>query len=139
MKPEPKLRYSECPHVYKGEGCTIYENRPQSCREFRCFWLMWSQRDDYPDLPSARPDKCGIMLSYSGAAIWIAHVEKGVNWQVGPARTLINHLLDEGFKIVISGEDLTHKTLLRKVGGDLVREAIKLSDPDTDGFQERVS
>jgi hypothetical protein len=28
-----------CSHCTSGNGCKIYESRPQACREFNCFWL----------------------------------------------------------------------------------------------------
>lgn len=30
-----------CPHVAKGRGCSIYPDRPQSCRDFTCGYLLW--------------------------------------------------------------------------------------------------
>jgi Fe-S-cluster containining protein len=29
-----------CPHCAKGKRCTIYEARPQSCRDFYCQWML---------------------------------------------------------------------------------------------------
>jgi hypothetical protein len=29
-----------CGHVKCGKGCAIYDNRPQSCRDFDCLWLQ---------------------------------------------------------------------------------------------------
>lgn len=42
-----------CPHAAPGArpgACTIYEDRPQSCRDFRCAWLHGTLPDDWkPD------------------------------------------------------------------------------------------
>lgn len=37
-------------------GCTIYESRPQVCRNFKCAYLVggWNK--------SLRPDKCGAII-----------------------------------------------------------------------------
>jgi hypothetical protein len=35
QKPVGKL----CKHCSAGNGCSIYESRPQVCRDFSCFWL----------------------------------------------------------------------------------------------------
>lgn len=49
-----KPERSDCKHC-KG-GCSIYEQRPTSCRTFSCAWLDG-------DLPSwMRPDKIGVMI-----------------------------------------------------------------------------
>lgn len=46
-----------CPHADIGKGCKIYEDRPQSCRNFRCHWL------DNEMLPDAmRPDKSKVIF-----------------------------------------------------------------------------
>lgn len=29
-----------CPQARKGTGCSIYDTRPEMCREFRCLWLQ---------------------------------------------------------------------------------------------------
>lgn len=47
----PKIRALEkpagkwCPHWDKEKHCTIYETRPEVCRNFVCLWLS----DDMPD------------------------------------------------------------------------------------------
>jgi hypothetical protein len=42
------------------KGCAIYENRPQTCRNFQCLWLTgdWGREED-------RPDRLGIMPVYT--------------------------------------------------------------------------
>ena len=50
-----------CQHAEIGKGCKIYEDRPESCRVFRCLWL------NDPRLPDEmRPDKSKVVF----------HVEK---------------------------------------------------------------
>ena len=39
-----------CKHWAVGEGCTIYDNRPEMCRSFRCAWLQGHLGDEwYPE------------------------------------------------------------------------------------------
>jgi len=45
-----------CPHCTTEIGCGIYEDRPLSCREFKCFWLA----EGWPT--HLRPDKCNVMF-----------------------------------------------------------------------------
>lgn len=45
-----------CPHCLPGEGCGIYEKRPQSCRDFNCLWLRGHLGD------ADRPDRIGAVF-----------------------------------------------------------------------------
>jgi hypothetical protein len=47
-----------CPHAVRGEGCSTYENRPQSCRDFHCLWLSTAEMPDY-----WRPDRCNMVVA----------------------------------------------------------------------------
>lgn len=54
--------YQPCPHLRgvlerAGPGCGIYENRPPSCRVWRCGWL---ENADWED--ELRPDRCGFIV-----------------------------------------------------------------------------
>ncbi len=48
-----------CGHC-SDKGCGIHANRPQSCRNFRCFWLM---DESFPE--DLRPDLCGVVVSWN--------------------------------------------------------------------------
>jgi hypothetical protein len=54
-----------CCHL-AGDHCGIYEQRPQSCRDFNCAWLRGAVAGD----ESLRPDKLGLLFDffYSTAA-----------------------------------------------------------------------
>ena len=45
-----------CGHCTQGVGCSIYENRPGSCRTYKCLWLLDSLDE------SMRPDRWGIVI-----------------------------------------------------------------------------
>jgi hypothetical protein len=47
-----------CQHCAVGQGCRIYETRPEVCRTWHCLWRSMSHLDD-----SWRPDRIGIILS----------------------------------------------------------------------------
>ncbi len=53
-----KSNWSGCPHVCSG-GCSIYEQRPGSCRTFDCLWLqgLLSDRQEH------RPDRLGLVFT----------------------------------------------------------------------------
>ena len=52
-----KRAWDQCPHVASGTGCTIYAERPGSCRKFICGWLLDPQMG--PDL---KPENCHVVF-----------------------------------------------------------------------------
>jgi hypothetical protein len=44
-------------------GCSIYEDRPASCRAYACAWLQGDLKEDM------RPDKIGVMFEKHGTNI----------------------------------------------------------------------
>lgn len=61
----PELGKAErvaCRHC--AAGCTIYADRPGSCRAFECAWLAGQMHDD------DRPDKSGVMVEDHGGFIF---------------------------------------------------------------------
>lgn len=52
-----KPRGQWCTHCAKGIGCTVYENRPQPCRNFNCLWLV------HPEMAEElRPDRIHVVM-----------------------------------------------------------------------------
>jgi hypothetical protein len=71
-----------CPHCAKSQGCTIYDARPQECRDFACIWLENAALG-----PEWRPSRSKIVLYLIGdGARLIAHVDQGSRdaWQKEP-------------------------------------------------------
>ena len=52
-----KPAWEECPNVVKGIGCKIYADRPPSCRQFICGWLL----DPYMG-PDLKPENCHVVF-----------------------------------------------------------------------------
>ena len=54
-----------CSHCVKGTGCSIYQDRPQACRDFRCVWLASQDRADPGErLPiELRPNHSKVVLN----------------------------------------------------------------------------
>lgn len=72
-----------CSACAKGKGCTIYESRPHSCREFECLWL-WTQKQNLTDEgfepldESMRPDRSKVVLDFTtDMTTMLAHVDPG--------------------------------------------------------------
>ena len=59
-----------------GAKCTIYEDRPKSCRTFECQWLM-SQRSDIPMPDYMRPDRIKVMFDSTHDHRMAAFVDPG--------------------------------------------------------------
>lgn len=52
-----KAAATRCEHQRTGQGCSIYEQRPNCCRVWTCRWLA------YADTPGMRrPDKCHYVI-----------------------------------------------------------------------------
>ena len=49
-----------CLDCVQGQGCGVHVGRPQSCRNFDCFWLMDEQ---FPE--DMRPDRCGVVVYFN--------------------------------------------------------------------------
>lgn len=50
-----KQEYLRCHHQCE-QGCAVYTDRPKSCADFVCFWLLGES------YPSDRPDKSGLII-----------------------------------------------------------------------------
>ena len=63
-----KPYYIDCEHL-KCDGCSIYESRPPTCRDYQCMWLEVADLIDDGD----RPDKLGVLfqLEVDHNGIWI--------------------------------------------------------------------
>ncbi len=52
---------TSCTHCVEDSGCAIYNDRPNSCREYECLWLR-SQQFDKPLAPGLRPDRSKVVI-----------------------------------------------------------------------------
>ncbi len=80
-----------CRHC-SAAGCGIHATRPQSCRNFECFWLM------DPDFPEdLRPDRSGVVAYFNGddhdAVVLQLDPERPDALATGPAAELLSALL----------------------------------------------
>lgn len=65
-----------CFHCDIGKGCKIYSERPTSCQEFKCSWLVGL------GFPEYRPDKTRIVPEHRnipdlGLVLWLFEVSEG--------------------------------------------------------------
>jgi hypothetical protein len=72
-----KPRDVRCKHVRFGKGCSIYANRPFSCRHWQCSWLLEPEL-----LPGKlRPDHSRVIFDPSPDYIDTVHNETGERQQ----------------------------------------------------------
>ncbi len=53
-----------CPHLADGGGCSVYTDRPKTCRQFRCLWLQDHAGKMFDD--RSRPDRSGVVCTAEG-------------------------------------------------------------------------
>ena len=76
-----------CAHSPPGKGCGIYGDRPQSCRDFSCLWLLDERLPDH-----FRPDRTKVVLGVSeDGGNLVAHCEPAspLAWQREPILGLL--------------------------------------------------
>ena len=101
MVPElQKPMYEMCKFCDK--GCTIYNERPQSCRDFECGWLKGEMSEDM------KPDKAHFMVEHFPDNIPLVGVypEKGYEdtWKTPEVeKNLKETYQDKGISIVTPG------------------------------------
>jgi hypothetical protein len=90
-----------CRHVDMSKGCTIYSERPQSCRTFRCVWLM------DPNLDEAwKPNRCNMILVAETDRHLVVQVDQGAvqPWRQEP---YFSHLRSMSAKALAVGGMVT--------------------------------
>lgn len=95
-----KMPGTWCSHCHIGTGCRIYEERPQSCRDFMCMWLQGNAPD------GARPDRSKVVLWVpdvfpDGAIIATVDPTAPDAWQQGPVGRAIQQWLHAGRTLVL--------------------------------------
>jgi hypothetical protein len=88
-----KPAWTACTHCAAGVGCKIYPQRPQSCRDFNCGWLMAPYMG-----PELKPDKCHIIFFQPDAHTMVANCDPAWPdaWRA-PHVTAFLHFLAKAF------------------------------------------
>lgn len=99
---KPAARW--CPACDQGRGCSTYDERPPSCRNFQCFWLM---DEGFPD--DFRPDRIGALASFNDTPDSVVlHVDPARRnvLRKPEVRALVDALLKSYAKVfVVNGKD----------------------------------
>lgn len=76
----------------KNNGCEIYGDHPQSCKDFECAYLQGGNNIEL------RPDKCGIMFFKKNEKIFVGVVVKKVT---DLAKGQIESFNKQGYSVVL--------------------------------------
>ena len=94
-----------------GQGCTIYETRPDACQRYVCLWLDSQRRLDVPSMPeSMRPDVTKCVLGWPWGIdreTLFVYPYPGHDsaWQKPPVSLYLRNVLAKGGKVVVVVKD----------------------------------
>lgn len=112
-----KPAWTWCDHcdLSGGErGCRIYDERPEACKRFECFWLRTPQLPD-----SYRPDKCKVLITTTKGKIVLWNVYPGAIWKK-KNKKLLKWLLINGGDVWVR-RDRNNPNIVEKV---MIRDGI---------------
>lgn len=105
------------PCKYLCNDCSIYDNRPDECREYKCAWLAGLFAED--DL---RPDRCGLLIDIRntqlGRHFTITEVFDGAR-DTDIAKYVIG-LLSNKFELVSIGKEVGHADTILSRNTELI-------------------
>ena len=95
-----------CHHCQIGQGCKIYQQRPEECRAFTCLWL---QDESVPE--ELRPDKTKVVMwefSEEEKKI-VANVdpERPTAYKEGETGRFLRWLVEQGYSVGLRIGDVT--------------------------------
>jgi hypothetical protein len=84
-----------CPNFAAGAGCSIYPDRPPSCRDFVCRWLV-----DPSMGPEWKPSLCKLVLDTKPGFL-IVHADPSVSkpWRQEPYYSVLKRLAAQGLPL----------------------------------------
>lgn len=134
LKKAPDTWCSKCD---KKKGCTVYDDRPEDCREFECLWLV-SQRDpEMESFPlSLRPDKSKVVLypQPDGESV-TAHVDPGspAAWREPVMFEILKKLAANKLNVIIGLSSSSKRVLLKERNGYVVKKTLEVLE-DKEGY-----
>lgn len=127
-----------CQHCEIGKGCKIYDERPETCSKFKCYWLL-AQEQPNPMPLKYRPDKTKVIISPTTSSNTVAVMcDKGYKdaWDKPPMIDILEQILAQGYNICVGWDEGEDKILLNYIGpGVIGRTPIKMTPPDENGMQ----
>lgn len=96
-----------CTYCDKGQGCTIYDTRPESCRVYECVWLR-TQTLDKPLAPELRPDRSHVVigtLNNGNEIVLYVKPEHRNAWQAPAFAPALGLFVSRGVPVYVSCND----------------------------------
>ena len=123
-----------CEHCAVGQGCTVYERRPEQCSDYECLWLhsrLSGFGDPMPD--GERPDRCKVVFQPIDEGLYTALCMPGSPdaWRRGAAKRVIDWLVGNGWRVLAGLPGTLTRTLIDRDG----EREMELGAPDADGAQ----
>lgn len=110
-RPEPrKERYEPCRHCKRG-GCAIYDLRPKSCADFKCFWLS-TQLWERPLERDMRPDRSHCVLEVNSQQNIICHSRFMTSWKREPMFSWLVMMVERTNVMIYTPDDQAQLLLL---------------------------
>lgn len=112
----------ECEYAIPGNGCKIYEDRPNDCRKCECSY--YQVENTSIDL---RPDKCGVIFEKATDNIFIGTIDSDVRIFGNVVKAQIQSFLKEGFSVVLQHGDIENPYIFYADGytADDVRDELE--------------
>jgi hypothetical protein len=95
------------PTAVGGQGCRIYEDRPDACKRFVCLWLDSQRRPEVETFPEhMRPDVTKVVLGWPyglDRETLFVYPYPGYedNWKKPPVSLYLQRILQRGAKVVV--------------------------------------
>jgi len=102
-----KPAHTWCAHCNIGQGCAIYETRPESCRVYECVWLQ-SQRLDKPIALALRPDKSRVVIGTTNQGedvVLYVSPDRPDAWKQGGFAQLVGEFRARRIRVLVSCGD----------------------------------
>ncbi len=102
-----------CKDCTLNKGCNIYNNRPESCKNFNCSYLT---SDDMGE--SLKPNICNIIFEVVTDTIHLGlvHYNHLDAWKNKQVQDYVQTLNDKGISVIISSFTNSHKMVKPAVG-----------------------
>jgi len=112
LLPIPELQKPEsilCGFCKINKGCSVYKNRPNSCKEFNCVYIQ----DEDVDL-ELRPDNSKVMFEKVTDTLYLAlELPRDIgSWRETKVLDFIEQLNKKGISIIVSSFTRTPKEFL---------------------------
>lgn len=91
-----KPRFQVCPHC--DAGCKVYPDRPASCRQWSCNWLVSDLPDEY------RPDRTHVYAHVDDGGSWarvMVDPDWADAWKDGLGAKVVDHFVERGTHVMV--------------------------------------